>query len=477
MAERKDEEKMSMIVFKVPRNSYLSELNYIIEVLQSSFLGLDYIIEVHNNDKIVIKLREESDKDLVIENILFNISIEKWLTESSLPLTPLPQWDVSVDLPELKFCNKKLPVIYGRKLSNGRYIQQGENYLHLGLDVFGSCFFMLTRYEEIVMKERDEHERFPAKASLAYKEGFLLRPIVNEYVEVLWASMKRLWPGLNRKQHSYKVLLTHDIDHPFMVCNQSWYQLFRNIGGDILKRRDFGLAIQRWKCKNQNNPELDPANTFDFIMDLSEKYGLKSEFYFMTDHTAGSLDGSNYSLDSPDIKVLMSKIYKRGHTIGFHASYNTFRDSQRTKKEFEKLIVVAEKLGIKQDSWGGRQHYLRWENPTTWQNWNDAGLNYDSTLSFADYVGFRTGTCYEYTVFNILKRRILQLKERPLIVMDCTLSGENYMNLEKEDSLMYIKQLSLNCKKFGGNFVILWHNTSLVLRWQRSVYQEILKLL
>jgi len=478
MADRKDEEKMSMLVVKVPRNSYLLEFNYIIKVLLASFLGLDYMIEAHNNDKIVIKLREDkSDKVLVIENVLFNMPIEKWLKESSLPLTPLPQWDVSVDLPELKLCDKKLPVIYGRKLSNGRYFEQEENYLHLGLDIFGSCFFMLTRYEEIVLKERDKHERFPAKASLAYKEEFLLRPIVNEYVEVLWAAMKRLWPGLNRKQHSYKVLLTHDVDHPFMVCNQSWYQLFRNIGGDILKRRDFGLVVRRWRCKIQNDPELDPANTFDFIMDLSEKYGLKSEFYFMTDHTAGSLDGSNYSLDSPDIRALMSKIYKRGHTIGFHASYNTFRDSQQTKKEFEKLVVVAEKLGIKQYSWGGRQHYLRWENPTTWQNWEDAGLSYDSTLSFADYAGFRTGTCYDYPVFNLLTRKPLRLYEKPLTVMDQTIWGQDYMNLKMKDALKYIDHLSNCCLLFRGTFVLLWHNTSLIERWQKDAYYEILNII
>jgi len=41
---------------------------------------------------------------------------------------------------------------------------------------------MLTRYEEVVKSVKDEHERFPARASLAYREGFLMRPIVNEYL-------------------------------------------------------------------------------------------------------------------------------------------------------------------------------------------------------------------------------------------------------------------------------------------------------
>mgnify|MGYP000971870045 CR=1 FL=1 len=39
-------------------------------------------------------------------------------------------------------------------------------------DVFASCFFMLTRWEEYVNKNRDKHDRFSANESLAYKQGF-----------------------------------------------------------------------------------------------------------------------------------------------------------------------------------------------------------------------------------------------------------------------------------------------------------------
>ncbi|MGC9098203.1 MAG: polysaccharide deacetylase family protein, partial [Dictyoglomus sp.] len=396
---------MSTLIVSIPENFYLQEFNYIIKVLLIDFLGLDYTLEMYDGDKVKIRLKgDESDKALIIENILFNTPTEEWLKESSLPLSPLPRWNILDDLPEVRLCKKDLPIIYGRLLSNGRYFDQGKNFIHLGVDIFGSCFFMLTRYEEIIVSERDEHERFPAKASLAYREGFLSRPIVNEYVEILWALLKRLWPGLERKQHSYKVLLTHDVDHPFVVYDQSWYQILRNVSADLINRKNISLSFQRIKCKVKNDPKLDPANTFDFIMDLSEKNGLQSEFYFITDHPAGTLDGSDYSLESPYIQVLIDRIYKRGHRIGLHASYNSYCDSQQIKREFEKLIMLAEKLSIKQDSYGGRQHYLRWKNPTTWQNWEDTGLNYDSTLSFADYAGFRTGVCYEYPVYNLVTR-------------------------------------------------------------------------
>ena len=39
------------------------------------------------------------------------------------------------------------------------------------VDVLGSIFFLLTRYEEIVIGTRDRHGRFPASASIAGREG------------------------------------------------------------------------------------------------------------------------------------------------------------------------------------------------------------------------------------------------------------------------------------------------------------------
>ena len=57
---------------------------------------------------------------------------------------------------------------------------------------------MLSRYEEYVDSSRDVHDRFPAKASLAYKEGFLDQPIINEYIELLFACMLCLWPNIKR---------------------------------------------------------------------------------------------------------------------------------------------------------------------------------------------------------------------------------------------------------------------------------------
>jgi hypothetical protein len=336
---------------------------------------------------------------------------------------------------------------------------------------------MLTRYEELVKPDRDLHDRFPATASLAYQEGFLDRPIINEYLEILWYCLKRLWPGLERKQRKFRTILSHDVDAPFIQAFSGISQLIRNCGGDIIRRKSFSMAINRlgsWQEVKKGNYKQDFNYTFDRSMDISEQHNLKSAFYLKTAFTNKSYDDT-YSIDHPYIRQLIRDINNRGHEIGLHPSYETYQNSQQTKVEFQKLLQVCEEEGFHQAQWGGRQHYLRWQVPITWRNWAEAGLNYDSTLSYADHAGFRCGLCYEYSVFDLEKSKPLPLIERPLIVMEGSLLAEQYMNLSGQEALGHILMLKEHCQQFNGDFTLLWHNSSFTEPERWELYKEVVK--
>ena len=161
----------------------------------------------------------------------------------------------------------------------------------------------------------------------------------------------------------------------------------------------------------------------------------------------------------------MATVHARGHEVGFHAGFGTFRDAQRTTEEFDHLRDVAEREGVRQDRWGGRQHYLQWVNPTTWRNWDEAGLDYDCTLGFSEAAGFRTGTCHEYPVFDLVARQPLRLRERPFQVMDVTLFG--HLGLRPDAARAAVLDVALACRRFRGDLGILWHNDE-VLRTRRQ---------
>src|SRR4029078_9284943 len=100
-----------------------------------------------------------------------------------------------------------------------------------------------------------------------------------------------------------------------------------------------------------------------------------------------------------------------GHEIGFHA---VDLDPGRTLRGCRELREAAQRAGVDKPVWGGVQHYLRWQNPLTWATWEQAGLDYDATLAYADEIGFRTGTCHEYRAYDLLDRRPSPRTEPPV---------------------------------------------------------------
>ncbi|MGB3290148.1 MAG: polysaccharide deacetylase family protein [Burkholderiaceae bacterium] len=344
-------------------------------------------------------------------------------------------------------------------------------------DILGLAYWMLSRLEEIGRKDLDSHGRFPAASSHAHKHGYLDRPVVDEWLNILGQVILRQWPDLELKSHVFMQKVSHDVDVPSMYGFKKLNAIIRVMAGHILKRHDFREfcnAGKIWLSTNQHIPRADPMNTFDWIMDTSERRGLVSAFYFICGRTNQQLD-AEYDIEHPAIRHLLRRIYDRGHEIGLHPSYNTYDRPSLIRGEFERLIRACEGIGVKQKHWGGRMHYLRWENPTTLQAWEDGGLSYDSTLGYADHAGFRCGTCFEYPAFNLEKQQILMLRVRPLIVMEVSVLDPIYMGIEQEEmAFEMFRQLKDTCRVMKGSFTLLWHNSSLKDVKSRDMYIRVL---
>ena len=195
-------------------------------------------------------------------------------------------------------------------------------------------------------------------------------------------------------------------------------------------------------------------------------------FFFKAGHSSPRFD-RRYSLAEPVIERMLARIHGRGHEIGLHPSYATFRDANLLRQEADRLRQAMTRMGIRQVALGGRQHYLRWETPTTAGAYEAAELSYDATLSFADRAGFRCGTCHEFPFFDVQARRSLHLIERPLVVMEGTVI--DVMRLGHSDkALELMLRLKETCRRFEGTFTLLWHNSHLGTEQDRHFYTTLL---
>ena len=449
----------------VPTN-YVAERSYIIDVLVSRFLGLSYRLTTNvSGDEVII---QRQDKKIILKEVLFKLPDHKWLSDESLPAMPLEALDTLTLAFQVKTVARYLPIIYGRPI-----ITTSATTIEIEVDILGSSFFMLSRYEEYVVAKEDEFGRFPAAESVASKAKFLQRPIVNEYTELLWAAIKILWPEIERKPRTYRVIPTHDVDRPFAYANVSYPTILKRFFEGACLRHEYLRAINRLKrsiVSKITNGREDPYNTFEYLMQQSEKRGLISEFYFLTQTTNRKKD-ADYSLQDEPIRKLLQDIYKRNHTIGLHPSYDSYMSAKQTQREAQVLKEACRQLGIEQNQWGGRQHYLRWKTPTTAGNWETARMDYDSTLYFAEAPGFRSGCCYQHPIFDLQRRATLHLVERPLIFMDASICDTTYVGLSSAQRRELIITLKSNCRAFDGLFTVLWHNSNLETKEMRHLYE------
>jgi len=69
------------------------------------------------------------------------------------------------------------------------------------------------------------------------------------------------------------------------------------------------------------------------------------------------------------------------------------------------------------------------------------------------------GYCLPYKPYDLKNDRIIEIWEIPLIVMDGSLL--QYMQLDFENSVEYIKELMEKVEMYKGIFVLLWHNSAI----------------
>jgi hypothetical protein len=448
--------------------AFEAERRYIVEVLLAEFLGLDYRLKLGPGPDYRLVL--ENGGSLTVRDHFFAKFSEAdgYLAAANIPArVPFVQTPFGGEEP--------VPVIYGHET-----VKVTARRIDCGLDLFASAFFLLSRWEEYVAAREqahlDSHGRFPATASLAFKAGFIDRPVVNEYVELLWRMLRHLGIKQERREKIFSCVLSHDVDVPLLW--RGWSHVLRTAAADVVKRGRPSLAASRFKEYGAIfwGQATDPFDTFDQLMDEAESLGQPARFYFKaggkrTSKSKSEYDrASRYNICSPKVRRILRRILARGHIVGFHPGYAAFDDAAWWRRERQRLEAAC---GCRVEE--GRQHYLRFRLPHTWQLWEDQGMRVDSTCGFADREGFRCGTGDAFRVFNILTRRGLDLKERPLVFMD----SRNFVcGGYRADSLLdhRLADIIQSARRHCSAVTLLFHNNLLAEEDFYRLHRDIMTL-
>ena len=343
------------------------------------------------------------------------------------------------------------------------FIKTDSTGMKTNLDLFSSAFFLISRIEESYAKgDLDIHDRYKFSNSIIGEE-LIKQPIINLYAQKLAEWIEREYKvTLSLREKRMGTVITHDIDAPYRyltlkaeiseVANSLWSQEGKYKSFDDLKRYiSFLLGIS-----------ADPYDVFDYIIKMEEKRNIKSTYFILSwPENRWGLKKRKYARQLQTLKAL-------GNEIALHPSYNNYSNSLEVESEKDSLTILS---GVMPE--GTRNHFLRFDLPDAYERFEKLGFLYDSTLGFAEREGFRAGICTPFKPFNVNNRRVVDLIEIPLVVMDSTLI--NYRGFRPDEALETIKELVDNVNKVQGTIVFNWHNHLLVddrsTGW-RNVYEK-----
>ena len=393
--------------------------------------------------------------------------VENALNNTKIVIIPaFPNFEI-INLPEIPFIQlDNTPILFG-----DARVEKQNNKIIIHADIIASSFFLLSRYEEILKPEcRDQHGRFCAKYSIIFQQGYGNRPLVDEY-----SLLFRKWlreAGLNipaEKEGFSKIYLTHDVDIPFRF--ERFYTEFKQQIKNMLH-----YHYRPSSLKIYFNEKYDDYYTFPKIInyDKTLRESLPEvpveSIYFLI--TAGSLfNRKYYNFLSKRISRLISLLKTSGAKLGLHVSYEAGINPEEIKYEAKRLINKLKLTNII-----SRHHYLQWREPEDVLFMEQAGISDDFTLSYADSVGFRVGTCRPYRFINPRTKELTNVMIHPLEIMECTLNRQNYMNLDYENALNICKEIIRQVFKHNGELVLLWHNTEFIgMNYQEKLYDVVLE--
>ena len=314
-------------------------------------------------------------------------------------------------------------------------------------DIFSASFYLLSRYEEYLPHKADDFGRFKATQSLAYKNNFLKKPLVDIWICELKYLLKFRFPFLTLKENRFNAIMTYDIDIAYKYKGRG---IFRTLGG-ILK---YGLqkdSSLKQRIATIQNKMKDPWDVYENLKVLSEKYQLPSIYFFLIGNK--SRYDHNLSYNNKEMKSIVKQIQLFSE-VGIHPSFKTSLQGGLTAKEIKRMEYLTNSKVTK-----SRQHYLKFSLPNTYTELFNLGIQEDYSMAYAESTGFRAGTSFPFYFYDLKNEKTVLINIFPAVCMEVTY--RDFFKISAEDFLQECKCLADEVRKVNGTFISIWHNNTL----------------
>ena len=360
---------------------------------------------------------------------------------------------------------------YAGERAQGPLEEAADGRLICRRDVAFDVFWLATGQEERFYP-RDRHGFHRLEDAAIFREGVLLMALASQIAAWLEKTLIHLgfrppvprWPA-GRKA---AVAAGHDVDYP-----------------EVNRLLEPARKLARWGVEG-----LKPAFEvfsgqhhhwhFDDWVAMEQNLGLRSAFYFvphrgsLLQYAAGTPDPF-YDISGEKFRQLFRFLRQAGVEIGLHASYRAYQNLEHFRQE-KQYLEEASGGPVS----GNRHHYWHLDpelpEETLWMH-EQIGLEYDSSLVFDHFLGWRRGLLHPFFPFHPRLRRELATLQLPPAWMDDQLFQFRAYNQVRPTRLETLKLLAERVACQGGCLTVDIHDyvydDHLFPGW-RQTYQDLL---
>lgn len=333
-------------------------------------------------------------------------------------------------------------------------------------DPFAASFYLVSRYEEYLPHERDIHDRFDVKDSLAWKKGFLQKPLVDIWAMQIRDMLLQKYPSLPYKKRSYRYISTIDIDNAYAFKEKGIVRTAGALAKSLAQLR-FNEFLNRVMVLA--GLRHDPYDTYEMLFEIQKSHDITCIYFFLLGDYAEN--DKNVPVTSKKLQSLIKNIADY-NACGIHPSYASNSSPEKIAIEKSRLKKI-----IRREVTRSRQHFLMLKFPTTYRSLIEQDITDDYTMGHAGDVGFRAGTCTSFLFYDLDREATTRLRIHPFAVMDATF--RYYLKIKPGEALNMIRSLADEVRAVDGTFISLWHNESIseVSPWEhwKDLYSQMVK--
>ena len=347
-------------------------------------------------------------------------------------------------------------------------------------DIFAASFYLLSRYEEFLLHQKDMYGRYAHENSLAFREKFLEIPLVNFWLKNFKQSLNNFFNSQTPVPDSqfsihlpiavgtpFTFLPTYDIDIAWSYKNKGW---LRSVGGFMqsLINGNWPQLIERMNVLQEKQP--DPFDSYNWLDQLHEQYKLKAHYFFLMAEKKGKYDKNISARQKALQKLIADHISK--YPVGIHPSWQSGDDPSLLKKEMDSLETITGNKVL-----SSRQHYIRFTLPETYRRLIENGIQSDYSMGYGSINGFRASVASAFFWYDLEKEMQTELMLYPFCYMEANSFYEQRLSpLQALDEMRHYYQV---IKQVNGAFIMIWHNhflgTDKLYKGWKEVYEQFIK--